>query len=52
VREVWHPKVDLGVPGSQVVDLGEFLLCPGEADLQSLDLTLTFLPKNANRRNG
>jgi hypothetical protein len=38
VREVWHPKMDLGVPCSQVVDLGESLLCPGEADLQSLDL--------------
>lgn len=26
------------MPGSQVADLGEFLLGPGEADLQPLDL--------------
>lgn len=32
VREVGHSEVDFGILRRQVVDLGEFLLCPGETD--------------------
>jgi hypothetical protein len=38
VRKVRHAEIHPAVPCSQVTDLGEFLLGPGEADLQSLDL--------------
>lgn len=39
MREVGHSEVDLGVTCRQVVDLGEFLLGSGEADLESFDFT-------------
>ncbi|MET8435947.1 hypothetical protein ABZV61_24780 [Streptomyces sp900116325] len=35
-----HPQVDrCRAPGDEVVELGEFLLCSGKADLEALDLT-------------
>jgi hypothetical protein len=39
VREIGHSEVDLGVPCRQIVDLGEFLLGSGEADLEPFDFT-------------
>jgi hypothetical protein len=39
VREIRHSEVDLGVTCRQVVDLGEFLLGSGEADLEPFDFT-------------
>jgi hypothetical protein len=46
--EGWNAEVDRGATGSEIVELGEFVVGGGEADLQSFDLaepafTLSFV---------
>jgi hypothetical protein len=36
--EVGHAEMGRSVPGGELVKLGTFLLCAGEADLEPLDL--------------
>ncbi|GAB5899001.1 hypothetical protein OKHIL_48100 [Mycolicibacterium mageritense] len=38
VGEVWDAEVDGGCAGGEFIELGQFLVGAGEADLQSFDL--------------
>ena len=38
MAEVGHAEMGRRVPGGELLKLGKFLLCAGEADLEALDL--------------